>query len=107
MSKDNNAAFDPFENLVLDQEEQELEDMIERGEFVPYTGKEAEMWRERLEEAARNTMADLRKDKTISLRLPGEILERTKAKAAKLGIPYQTLIGSWVHQQATKDEVSL
>lgn len=29
-----NKKFDPFKNLVLDEYEQEIEDALERGEFV-------------------------------------------------------------------------
>jgi predicted small secreted protein len=43
------------------------------------------------------------KDKSISLRVSDHILELVKQKAQKQGIPYQTLIGSWIHQHAMEE----
>ena len=46
--------FDPFENLVLDEYEQDIEDALERGEFVsdPNFAENKKMF----EEAARRTL---------------------------------------------------
>jgi predicted DNA binding CopG/RHH family protein len=52
-----------------------------------------------LEEAARNTL----KRKRISIMVRERDLEKLKAKAAKLGMPYQTLINSILHQYAEAD----
>jgi len=41
----------------------------------------------------------------ISLRLDGSDLAAIKTEAQRLGIPYQTLIGSIVHQYATGELV--
>lgn len=40
------------------------------------------------------------KDASISLRLQSNILELVKQQAAQQGVPYQTLIGSWIYQHA-------
>jgi predicted DNA binding CopG/RHH family protein len=52
-----------------------------------------------LEEAARNTL----KRRRISIMVRERDLEKLKAKAAKLGMPYQTLINSILHQYAEAD----
>lgn len=57
--------------------------------------------RAELEEAARNTIEAKRK--RISIMVRERDLERLKAKAQKLGLPYQTLINSILHQYAEKD----
>ena len=41
----------------------------------------------------------------ISLRLDGSDLAAIKSEAQRLGIPYQTLIGSIIHQYATGELV--
>lgn len=103
-----NKNFGSFKIQILDKEEQELEDAINRGEYdTPLRGAELEKIETQLQEAAQNTMAELRKDKTISLRVSSKVIERSKEKAARLGIPYQTLIGSWIHQAAMSDEIKM
>ena len=47
--------------------------------------------------AARATLA---KDRHISIRLSAGNLEKLRSKAMELGLPYQTLIGSILHQYA-------
>ncbi|OGH15904.1 MAG: hypothetical protein A3C30_03690 [Candidatus Levybacteria bacterium RIFCSPHIGHO2_02_FULL_40_18] len=81
--------FDPFENLVLDEYEQDIEDALERGEFVsdPNFAENKKMF----EEAARRHI-DLENSKSITLRIKKKDLIRLKAKAARNKIPYQTLI---------------
>ncbi len=39
----------------------------------------------------------------ISLRLDGAVLASLKSEAERLGIPYQTLIGSLLHRYATNE----
>ena len=43
----------------------------------------------------------LKKSHPLSLRIPDAVLEAIQLKAAKAGIPYQTLIKSILHQYAT------
>jgi predicted DNA binding CopG/RHH family protein len=52
-----------------------------------------------LEEAARNTLQRRR----ISIMVRESDLEKLKTKAEKLGMPYQTLINSILHQYAEAD----
>lgn len=49
---------------------------------------------------AQQRVENNRKSKSITLRITEPDLISIKAKAIKLGIPYQTLIGSWLHQHA-------
>ena len=81
--------FDPFKNLALDEYEQEIEDSLERGEWVsdPNFKENKKMF----EEAAHLHIA-LRNSKSITLRIKNIDLIRLKAKAARNKIPYQTLI---------------
>ena len=39
----------------------------------------------------------------VSLRLDGSVLAAIKTEAVRLGIPYQTLIGSILHRYATNE----
>ena len=54
-----------------------------------------------LEEAAANTLAKRRK--RISIMVRESDLATIKAKAEKLGMPYQTLINSVLHQYAEEE----
>lgn len=89
--------FDPFKNLVLDEYEQELEDALNRGEFV--STPNFEETKKMFQEAARRHI-ELQKTKSVTLRLKQEDLIKVKAKAARNKIPYQTLIGLLIHKYA-------
>lgn len=95
--------FNPFKNLILDAEEQEIEDALERGEYVsvPNLEERKKMWKQ----AAINTLKK-RKAKSITLRINELDLEKVKAKAAKKRIPYQTLLGLLISRYAD-DELSI
>lgn len=77
----------------LDKDEQEILKAFERGEFVPV--KDSEKLKKKYREYARYT---LRKNKNINIRLSIRDLHKLKAKAAREGIPYQTLAGSIIHK---------
>ena len=79
----------------LDEQERDMRDAIESGELAPVPDEEAA--KETLVRAARATLA---KNRHISIRLPEKDLKRLQARALELGIPYQTLIGSILHQYA-------
>lgn len=79
----------------MDDQERDLREAIEGGELVPVPDEETE--KEKLVRAARATLA---KNRHISIRLSEKDLFRLRAKAGELGIPYQTLIGSILHQYA-------
>lgn len=84
---------DPFKNLVLDEEEQAIEDAIERGEYSSV--KNFEEKKAELEAAAKFT---LEKNKMITVRLSERNLIRLKAAAAREGIPYQTYVSSLIQK---------
>lgn len=77
----------------LDQEEKQLLEEIERGEWRPV--KDFDKARREAMEAARNT---LNKTKNINIRLTDRDLQKIKAKAVEEGIPYQTLVSSVLHK---------
>lgn len=52
-------------------------------------------------EAAKNTIARLAKNKNINIRLNTTDINTIKEKATEAGLPYQTLIGSILHQYAS------
>jgi len=87
---------DPFKNLVLDEYEQELESAFERGEYKPVSKEEFEKTKKMLQEAASNTLAELRKSQSITLRVKQVDLLKLKARAKKKNIPYQTLLGALI-----------
>ena len=77
-------AFDDYENEILDA--------YESGKLTPI---------ERLDDyqvMARNT---LKKNKKINIRISENDLSALRRRAAREGIPYQTLIGSVLHRFAS------
>ena len=90
-----NKKFDPFENLVLDDYEKELEASIARGEWVSVSPEEFKETKKLLVEAARNTLK-LRKSKRVTIRLNQGDLIKVKARAKQANISYQTLLGALI-----------
>jgi len=88
MKKMSEKAFKP-----IDQEEKNLMESIERGDWQPVKNFDKE--KEKAATAARNT---LKKDKRINLRLTQKDYHQIQIKAIEEGIPYQTLISSIVHK---------
>jgi len=90
---------DPFEDLILDSYEQEIEDAIPENFTFPKVSTK--------EKAALVNLAtrhkELKRSKRINIRINNEDLAKVKAKAKKHKIPYQTLIGSVVHKYAEGD----
>lgn len=100
-----NSKFDPYANLVLDEEEQALEDALERGEFESV--KNFEEAKEQAEAAAKRYI-ELQGSKPITLRVKQADLIKIKSKAKRSNIPYQTLLGVVLHDFAdSKKEVKL
>lgn len=87
------TIFNPFKNLILDPEEQEIENAIESGKIKPM--KLTKKMMRKYQQYARYT---LEKTKDINLRLSAQVVQRLKVMAAEKGIPYQTLAGSIIHQ---------
>lgn len=86
--------FDPQD---LDDEERELYEAIEAGEFVPVPNQAAE--KAKAQAAARAT---LNKTRNINIRLSERDLYKLKRKAMEEGIPYQTLASSILHKAAVR-----
>ena len=80
----------------INKEEQELLNSLEAGEWESVVNLENEISAHQI--VAKNT---LRKDKRINIRLSNNDLEALKTNAAELGLPYQTLVSSVLHQYAT------
>src|SRR3989338_1547012 len=88
-----NKKFD-FDNMVFfDDEERELYESVERGEWKPVRNSRAII--ERHAAYARYTIA---KNKSVTFRVNAWDIERLKARALQEGIPYQTLLSSLVHK---------
>ena len=81
-----NSEFDP-----MDEEEREIMEAIERGDTQPVPIEELERIRAEIRGSARN----------ITIRMKDADIEGMKAKAARLGTSYQTLINSIVHRYLT------
>jgi len=89
--------FDPFKNLVLDEYEQEIEDSLpDNPDLTPVPKKELAV----LQKAADNTIKLMKKDANMNIRVSPATILKLKNKAAKLGLRYQTLAGSILHQYA-------
>ena len=89
--------FDPFKNLVLDEEEQEIEDALERGEYKHVKNFEAR--KKELQEAAKRHI-EFQKTKRVTIRVNKGDLIKVKAKAKRSRIPYQRLLNALIHKFA-------
>lgn len=83
--------------IKLDKYEKELEEALERGEFVRVKGFEKS--KKSLIDAAYNTL-ELKKTKRITIRVKNSDLLKVKVLAQKHQIPYQRLINVLIHQYA-------
>src|SRR5437660_89015 len=82
-------------NLNLDQEEKDLLESVESGEWHSVSNLEEEA------DSAKNAAENfLRKDERITLRISSSDLTRLKQKAAYKDLPYQTFIASVLHEYA-------
>ena len=92
-----NNNIDPFANLVLDEEEKLLEQSLEEGEFEE--NPHFENTKSMLQEAASRYL-ELHNSKPVTLRINQLDLIKIKAKAKRIQIPYQTLLGALLHDFA-------
>ena len=100
-----NSPKNPFDDLVLDDEEQAIEDAIERGEFEE--APDFEDTEKMLQQAARSHK-QLNTSKPVTLRINQLDLIKIKAKAKQSNVPYQTLLGAVLHDFAEgKRELSI
>lgn len=92
------TKFNPFKNLVLDEYEQEIEDFLEKSDIkiTKPSSKDLNDWKK----AASHTLDLLKKDTNMNIRVSHATKSALQAKAAKLGLKYQTLAGSILHQYA-------
>lgn len=88
---------DPFENLVLDKEEKEIDETFQRGEFE--SDPNLESTKKMLQEAASRYL-ELHNSKPVTLRINQIDLIKIKARAKLKNIPYQTLLGALLHDFA-------
>ena len=82
-----------MKKTILDEEEKDILESYERGEWLPVKNPKAEI--KKLRQYARNT---LQKDKRINIRMSSKDLDQVQIIAVQEGIPYQTLISSIVHK---------
>ena len=85
-----------MKKIILDQEEKDILDALDKGEFKSVKNKKAEI--ARLRQYAVNTM---QKNKRINIRLSERDLLGIQTKATEEGLPYQTLISSILHKYLT------
>ena len=95
MTKVKVNKFDPFKDLVLDKYEQEIEDYINNNDIA--LKKPSVKVLQKYSDMAK---ADLVKNRNINIRLSEKTLTRLKLKASKMGLGYQTMVGSILHQYA-------
>lgn len=81
----------------LDADEQKQLDEIESGEFKSVNNLETVK-----KEAVRAAKSSLSKSMNINIRLSERDVYKLKARAAKEGLPYQTLAASILHQSASR-----
>ena len=91
---------EPYVENYLDDEEQELIEAIEGGEYDGGKSLLTPELKAEMQEAARNTLNE--SSEKISIRIAHSDLDRVKARAFREGIPYQTLIKSIIHQAVTR-----
>lgn len=80
-----------MQKIKLDKYEQEIEDAIARGEYSSVSKNELKKTKQIFVEAAKNYF-EIKKSKSITLRVKNEDLIIVKSKAKGVGIPYQRII---------------
>jgi predicted DNA binding CopG/RHH family protein len=82
-----------MKKLVLEDEERDILEFSEPGEWIP--GKNPQDEKMKIRKYAKNT---LQKDKKINIRMSSKDLDQVQVLAAQEGIPYQTLVSSIIHK---------
>jgi len=77
----------------LPEEEQEMLDSFERGEWVPVRDL-----LKRKRELIRYARSTLKKDKRLNIRISERDLNELQKKAVSEGLPYQTFVSSIIHK---------
>ena len=81
-----------MQKIKLDAQEQEIMDAIERDEYVPVGGKELR--------AVADAIAARKKNKTLTIRVNRDDIDRIKRFSQTKGIPYQTYLAEIIHRIA-------
>ena len=79
--------------LDLDQQEKDILESYERGEWKSIKNLKQEIQKHK--EYARQT---LKKDKRVNIRISSIVLDELQTRVIEDGIPYQTLISSILHR---------
>jgi len=90
--------------IFIDEEEKEIIESIERGEWVRVKDEEEE--KKVAREAAEGTV---KKNKRMNIRISERDLRRLKIRALEEGVPYQTLVSMILHKYLSgklKEETS-
>jgi predicted DNA binding CopG/RHH family protein len=82
-----------MKKTVLDDEERDILESYERGEWVPVKSVKKEI--KNLSQYAKSLV---QKDKRINICLSSKDLDQVKVIAVQEGIPYQTLLTSIIHK---------
>ncbi len=82
---------------LLNKEEAALEREIEKGQWmeVPNMANEIKKYQTRARSALKN------KNRKINIRIPDWDYDHIKLRAAREGLPYQTLVSSIIHKYLT------
>ena len=95
-----------YKKWKFDEEEIRLSEEVERGEWKSIPKDKLEKLKKRHAAYAKYTIEKREKNKNINIRIAQEDVEKLKAKALKVGIPYQTIAASILHQYAN-DEIEV
>ena len=82
-----------MKKIIRDDEERDILESYERGEWVPVKNAKKEI--KKLQQYTKNM---LQKDKRINIRMSSKDLDQVQVIAAQEGIPYQTLVSSIIHK---------
>jgi predicted DNA binding CopG/RHH family protein len=88
-----------MKKIVLDEYEQEIEDAIANGEYSSVSKDELKKTKQIFVEAAKNYF-EIKKSKSITIRVKNEDLLTVKSKAKGVGIPYQRIINMLINGYA-------
>ena len=102
MNKKNKSI--PKAEPFFDDEEKELYESVERGEWKPVPNQKQEIARHRA--YAHHTLAKMKKSESVSIRFAPNVLQAIKARAAEEGIPYQTLITSLAYKYVSGKKIA-
>jgi len=95
-----------YKKWKFDDYEKELDQALEHGDVKELPPKELKEFKKRMAGYVKYTRLKREKSKNINIRIAPEDVEKLKSKALKVGIPYQTIAASILHQYAN-DEIEV